>query len=109
MPILRSFPDPAEIGGNPVPHQLALSLENRGNPEGLAHILVSYLSTEPYILRNPAPKLDLVEGELLLQFFALPNLSKAEHALLDATVQRLRPNATSPDRALPQSGDAGAA
>ncbi len=94
------FPDPAVVDGSPVPHRLSLGLEDKSSLEKLVAMLDSYLNTEPYILRNPAPRVALVEGELHLQFYALPNLSKAEHALLDATVKRLRPHPTegpSPD------------
>ena len=55
-------------------------------------VLDSYLNTEPYILRNPAPQVSVEQDQLLLQFYALPNLSKTEHALLDATVQQLQPS-----------------
>ncbi|MCH7608410.1 MAG: hypothetical protein IIC94_07585 [Chloroflexi bacterium] len=59
-------------------------------------ILHAYLTTEPYILKDPAPQVQFSEGELHLHFFALPTLSQAEHALLDSTVRRLRPREDEP-------------
>ena len=93
VPMSRRFPDPPVIEGNPVPHSLSIGLGDQKSLEGLVSVLDSYLNTEPYILRNPAPRVAMDKGQLHLKFYALPTLSKAEHALLDATVQGLRPGA----------------
>lgn len=86
-------PDGAdEEDDRPIRHRLALPA---GQPESLRSLvdtLDTYLSTEPYILRHPEPRVALLKGELHLQFFALPSLSETEHALLDATVRRLLPD-----------------
>ena len=75
----------------PVQHKLVLTVEDPNGLRGLIEILESYLTTEPYILQKPEPRVAMVAGELHLRFFALPTLSEAEHALLDSTVRRLRP------------------
>lgn len=94
VPVSRNFPDPVLLDGNPVPHQLSLGLGDKKSLENLVDVLDSYLNTEPYILRKPAPRVAVTKGELHLSFYALPNLSKTEHALLDATVKRLQPPST---------------
>lgn len=81
----------ARTSASPVRHSLALRVQSRQDLDGLIEILDSYLKTEPYILTEPAPQVSLEEDELRLSFFALPTLSQSEHALLDATVRRLRP------------------
>lgn len=91
VPVARSFPDPVLGDGNPVPHKLSIGLGDQTSVESLVTVLDSYLNTEPYILRQPAPRVAVGKGELHLKFYALPTLSKTEHALLDATVRRLQP------------------
>lgn len=92
VPVARRFPDPVVADGAPVAHQLSLGIKDQDSLEHWVSVLDSYLNTEPYILRNPAPLVSVEDDKLLLQFYALPNLSKTEHALLDATVQRLQPS-----------------
>jgi hypothetical protein len=91
VPVSRNFPDPVLVDGNPVPHKLSIGLEDQKALESLVPVLDSYLNTEPYILRQPAPRVAVEKGKLHLKFYALPTLSKTEHALLDATVRRLQP------------------
>jgi hypothetical protein len=78
----------------PVPHELAIRVEDPDDITGLAEVLDRFLSTEPYILNEPAPQVALEDDELHLRFFALPTLSAAEHALLDDAVRRLTPPRT---------------
>jgi hypothetical protein len=92
VPLNRRFPDPVVADGAPVAHQLSLGIKDQDSLEHWVSVLDSYLNTEPYILRNPAPRVSVEQDQLLLQFYALPNLSKTEHALLDATVKRLQPS-----------------
>jgi len=94
VPVARNFPDPVLVDGNPVPHKLSIGLGDQTSVESLVTVLDSYLNTEPYILRQPAPRVAVGKGELHLKFYALPTLSKTEHALLDATVRRLQPAAS---------------
>lgn len=94
-------PDADEDDDSPIRHRIALPA---GRPESLRSLvdaLDTYLSTEPYILRHPEPRVALLKGELHLQFFALPSLSESEHALLDATVRRLQPLETGTSEGAP--------
>lgn len=84
--------------GDPVAHELTLPLDDPAAVADLAQVLDSYLSTEPYILNEPAPQVAVDESELHLRFFALPTLSSTEHELLDASVRRLQPHRPGPRR-----------
>jgi hypothetical protein len=75
----------------PVPHELAIRVADPDDIAGLAEVLDRFLTTDPYILNQPAPQVALDDGELHLRFFALPTLSDTEHALLDQAVRRLKP------------------
>ncbi|MCB9888587.1 MAG: hypothetical protein H6836_03340 [Planctomycetes bacterium] len=77
----------------PVQHRLALPIEDHATLAGLVELLDQYLRREPYVLQTPAPSVALRDGALHLEFYALPTLSQAEHALLDTTVLRMRPRA----------------
>ncbi len=75
----------------PVPHELAIRVADPVDIAGLAEVLDRFLTTDPYILNEPAPQVALDDDELHLRFFALPTLSDTEHALLDQAVRRLKP------------------
>lgn len=80
-----------DASDRPVAHEIAIAVPDPSDITGLAEVLNTFLSTDPYILNEPAPQVALEADELHLRFFALPTLSEAEHALLDDAVRRLTP------------------